>query len=285
MKSEQESMINESLNELLPNAKVSRWQTPEERELGAKRAELATLQQELAQRELDLTTLEIELRALEVRYLRMVGSRMAILDELEAKIAELKSALDPQNTAAREKAKSARKQAEESAQRAAVPGTELLTTEFKPSEDLKKLYREVAKKIHPDLAEDENERLRREQFMKQANIAFENGDTQRLRQILQEWGSSPESVKGEGIAAELIRIIRKIAQVEERLRVIESQVAALKHSDLFQLKERVEESKRVGADLLGRMAHDLDRRIAAAQIELEAIQGTDKQCAIQKEMA
>ena len=274
MKSEQERVLNGSLNGLLPIATKSGWQTPEEMELSAKKAELEKLQQELAQRELDLTTLEIDLRAFESRYLRMVGSRMAILDDVEAKIAELKATQDPQNAAAREKAKAARKQAEESAQRSTVPGTESITTEFKPSDVLKKLYRDVAKKIHPDLAEDENERLRREHLMKQANLAFENADTQRLRHILQEWESSPEAVKGEGIAHELVRAIRKIAQVKDRLRAIELRVAALKQSDLFQLKERVEESKRLGADLLERMTQDLDQRIAAARIELATIDGT-----------
>jgi hypothetical protein len=277
MKSDQQCRVDESLDRLLSNVTANSWQTPEERELGAKKVELEKLQQEFAQRELDLATLQINLRAFETHYLRMVGSRMAILDGLEAKIAEIKSVQDPQNAAAREKAKAARRQADESAQRATVPGTDSTTIEFKPSEDLKKLYREVAKKIHPDLAGDENERFRREQLMTEANLAFENGDTQRLRQILQKWESSPESVKGEGIAAELIRIIRKISQVRERLSAIESQVAALKHSDLFQLKERVEESKKVGVELLGRMAQNLDTRITAAQIELDDISGTHKQ--------
>jgi hypothetical protein len=277
MKSERQYTVDKSLNGLPTNAPANGWQTPEEREWGAKKAELVKLQQELAQRELELTTLEIDLRTFEAHYLRMVGSRLATLDELEAKIAELKATQDPQNTAAQEKAKAARKQADESAQCATVPGTGLATVEFKPSEDLKKLYREVAKKIHPDLAEDENERLRRERLMAEANIAFENGDAQKLRQILQEWESSPESVKGEGIAAELIRIIRKIAQVKERLRAIESRVSALKHSDLFQLKERVEESKKVGVDLLECMAQDLDSRITATHMELDAIGRTHKQ--------
>lgn len=277
MKSDQQCRTDKSLNGLLTNAVPNRWIAPEERELGAKKAELEKLQQELAQRELDLTTLEIDLRAFETHYLRMVGSRLSMLDEVEAKIAESKAAQDPQNTDAREKARAARKQADESAQRSTVPGTDSVAAEFKPSEDLKKLYREVAKKIHPDLAGDENERLRREQLMKQANIAFENGDTQRLRQILQEWESSPESVKGEGVAAELIRVIRKIAQAKERLRTIDTLIDALKNSDLFQLKRRVEESKMRGIDLLGCMVQDLDRRIAAAQIELGAIGGTHKQ--------
>lgn len=251
--------------------KSQKNQTPEERELNAKQAEFAKLQQELAQRELDLTTLEIDLRAFEMRYLRIVGSRYAVLDEIEAKIAQFNALSNPENAAAREKAEAARKQADESAQRTTVPSTDSAKNEFKPSEDLKTLYREVAKQIHPDLSEDEAERIPREVLMTEANLAFENGDTERLRQILHEWESSPESFKGEGTAAELIRVIRKIAQVRERLHAIDGQIAVLNNSDQFQLKKRVEESEMGGIDLLGRMAQDIDKRIAAAQIELDAV--------------
>ncbi len=251
--------------------KSSIKQTPEEQELAVKQAELAKLQQELAQRELDLATLEIELRNFEIRYIRQVGSRFGTLDELEAKIAEHKAALNPENIAVQNKARAARKQADESDQRTQAANSTPQKAEFKPSEDFKKLYREVAKQIHPDLSGNEEERLRRERLMTEANIAFENGDTQRLRQILQEWESSPESVKGEGIAADLVRIIRKIAQAQERLRTIDAQITALTNSDLFQLKKRVGESEMGGIDLLGRMAQDIDKRITAAQIELDAV--------------
>ena len=47
---------------------------------------------------------------------------------------------------------------------------------FKPSQNLKQLYRDVAKLIHPDLATDEKERLRRQELMAQVNQAYENGD-------------------------------------------------------------------------------------------------------------
>jgi hypothetical protein len=271
MKSDQQNRVDESFNGLLTGSTMKRRQTPEERELAIKQAELEKLQQELAQRELDLTTLEIELRTFEIRYLRIVGSRYAALDEIEAKIAEFKASRNPENAAAREKAKAARMQADESAQRSQAADTSSEKTEFKPSEDLKKLYREVAKQIHPDLSEDEEERLRRERLMTEANLAFECGDSHRLHQILQEWECSPESVKGEGTAAELVRVIRKIAQAQERLRTIDAQIAELTNSDLFQLKKRVEESEMGGIDILGRMVQDIDKRIAAAQIELDAV--------------
>jgi hypothetical protein len=255
--------------EIMP--KPSKKQTPEQQELGVKQAELAKLQQELAQRELDLATLEVEMRAFEIRYLRTVGPRYAALDEIEAKIAEHKAALNPNNIPAQNSANAARKQADESAQRAQAANSISKKAEFKPSEELKKLYRAIAKQIHPDLSENEKERLQRERLMSDANIAFENGDAEQLRQILHEWESSPESVKGDSTAAELIRVIRKIAQARERVDAIDARISTLNKSELFQLKRRVEESAMGGIDLLERMAQDIDKRITAAQIELSAV--------------
>jgi len=51
---------------------------------------------------------------------------------------------------------------------------------FTPSENLKKLYREVAKRVHPDLATEESERQRRHELMAEANRAYAEGDEARL---------------------------------------------------------------------------------------------------------
>jgi len=250
---------------------VSRRQTPEERELEAKQAELAALQGELAQRELDLATLQAELRAFESRYLRTVGVKYAEFDELTARIAEAAARTDPNDTAAREEARKARTQAEETARQTRA-ATELeQKPKFKPSEELKKLYRDIAKQIHPDLADDDADRERRHKSMAEANVAFEAGDTQRLEQILREWESSPDSVKGEGTAAELVRVIRKIAQARERLQVIEAKIADLQKSELWELKNKADEAETAGRDLLAQIATGIEGRIAAARIELDAI--------------
>ena len=212
-----------------------------------------------------MATLQAELRTFERRYLRIVGVRYAELDEIEAKIAEALARLNPKDSKAQEQATQTRTQAQESAQATSnVKDTEQ-PYKFKPSEGLKKLYREVAKRIHPDLATDEEERIRRQQLMAEANQAYEEGDEERLEAILREWESSPESVKGEGHGVELVRVIRKIAQVEERLRTIEVEIAQLKESDLYQLKTKVEKAEKVGQDLLAEMAKQLDQQIADAR--------------------
>ena len=248
-----------------------RAQTPEEKELVRKLAELTVLQGDLAQRELDLATLQAELHAFERMYLCIVGIRYAELDEIEAQTAEAFAKAAPKNSEEQNRASQARSQANESAQASRIAQEPGRRGKFTPSDTLKKSYREVAKCIHPDLATDENDRARRQHFMAQANQAYEDGNDTRLREILREWESSPETVKGDGIGAELIRVIRTIAQIESRLQAIESIIAQLRSSDLFRLKTEVEKAEADGTDFLEEMASKLDQQIADAKSLLAEI--------------
>jgi hypothetical protein len=247
--------------------------TPEETELAHKKLELAAIENELAERELDLSTLEAELRAFERRYLRTVGVKYAELDDLEAQIAEAMARLNPQDRRAREQASQARTQARESAQAAGTAKESKKPNEFMPSEDLKKLYRGIAKRVHPDLANDEEERARRTRFMAEVNHAYQDGDAARLQAILAEWEGSPEAVKGEGVGADLVRTIRKIAQVRGRLNEIKAKIAQLHESDLRKLMMKVREAEQEGRDLLAEMVAKLGTQIAEARKRLAELDG------------
>ena len=196
--------------------------TPEEEEVERKRAELSVLETELSQRELDLATLHAELHAFERKYQQVIGIRYTELDRIEAQITEYMTYLES-------------------------------SQDFKPSNSLKKLYRELAKQIHPDLATDETDRARRQELMAAANQAYEDADENRLREILHQWESSPESVKGEGIGAELIRLLRQISQSRERLKSIEKEVEAVEQTELHQLKSQVVAAEQAGKDLFSEM--------------------------------
>lgn len=236
--------------------------SPEERETAKKRAELAPLEAMLAQRELDLATLQTELQQFELRYLRTVGARYAELDELEAQIAESEARSSPNDTDAQARAAQARAQANESADTAnAVEGIKQ-QEKFKPSDSLKKLFREPARLLHPDLALNEEEKARRHELMARANKAYAEGDEELLASMLDEWQNSPDAIKGDTIGAELIRLIRSIAQAEERLTVIEKEIVALQDSDLYRLKSKVELAELKGRDLLEEMAAQIDIQIA-----------------------
>jgi DnaJ-class molecular chaperone len=135
---------------------------------------------------------------------------------------------------------------------------------------LKKLFKEVARRIHPDYATDEADRHKREQLMKEANAAYEKGDAAALRRILEEYESSPESVRGEGVAADLVRVIRQIKQVRSTLSQIELEIASLIDSDIGKLRARVEAARAEGRELLTEMAEDVRKRIDVAHRRFEA---------------
>jgi len=242
-------------------------QTPEERELARKQDELALLAEKLGQAELEIATIKADLKAFEARCVRFVGAKYAELDEIEAEMAEIQARLHPGDDQMREEAEEARDHARESAL-AAEAARESARDDFCPLEDLKKLYREAAKAMHPDLAPDQGMRLAREALMIEVNLAYERQDMEGLRSILRRWENSPESVEGEGTWADLIRIIRRIALVEERLASIDAETAELRASDFWLMKEKVRIAEREGRDMLAEMAALVEGQIIGARKRL-----------------
>ncbi len=241
---------------------TTRRLSPEEEELAKKRDELALLQVQLAERELYLADRRAELTAFEGRYLRQVGVLYAELDDWSARRAEL-VAEESRTDEARSAATQARAQAAES--RAASDSEAAESKEFVPSPELKGLYREVAKQVHPDLATDDADRRQRERLMAEANRAYENGDAETLRRILQEYESSPDSVRGTGVVADLVRILRQLKQVRNRLAQIEEEIARLGESDIAILQAKAADAGRKGRDLLAEMAANVQGRINSAR--------------------
>lgn len=217
-------------------------ETPEERELQKKLYELEILEAKLTQKELDLATFQAQLHAFEREYLQVIGSRYTELDRIEAQIAEYANYLESEKN-------------------------------FQPSDSLKKLYREIAKKIHPDLATDPKERSRRQKLMAEVNHAYEIGDVAKLKAILVEWQASAESVGEQraAVSVELIRAIGKIARVQERLKAIEEQIESLAQTELNQLKMQISSAKQAGRNLFAEMAGELDRQIFIAQQQLTVL--------------
>lgn len=240
--------------------------SPEEEELAKKKDELALLQVELADRELHLANLRVQLAAFEGSYLRCVGVLYAELDEWSAKLAEL-VAEENGTEQAHDVANQARVRATES--RAASQCEAAEAKDFVISPELKSLYREVAKRIHPDLATGDAIRKHRERLMTDVNRAYENGDAEELRRILQEYEDSPDSVCGTGVAADLVRVLRQLKQVENRLAQIEEEIVALEGSDIANLRAKSEAASSHGRDLLFEMAANVQDRINAVKGQCE----------------
>lgn len=245
--------------------------SPEEEELQRKREDLERLQADLAEAELELATLRSGLVSFERRYLQVVGCCYAQLDQLEAQIAAAATRRNPQDSSARQKADAAQARARESAEAVGDVGPETTARRFEPTEELKTLYRQAAKELHPDLTTDEKERARRQQAMAELNRAYEECDVERIKQILDRWRSSPKQVRGDDTAAQLVRTIREIAQARKRLAAIKTEIEELLQGELASLKKQVEEAAARGQDLLAEIAGRLDAQIGQARVRLKEV--------------
>jgi hypothetical protein len=243
---------------------------PEEQELARKRDEQTYLEAELAERELRATNLRAELGAFERQYLHAVGMRYAELDECKAQLAERLAAEQPDNQRAQNTARDARSKADDTKLGAGEKSEQEPRT-FKASPEMKKIFRDVAKRIHPDLTSDRDDRSTRQRLMAEANQAYERGDETALSKILDAYESSPEAFHGEGPGAELVRVIRRISQVRGRLAELEAESQALLRSDLYQLRQRVDEASQHGYDVLKEMTAKVDEQISEAKRRLSKL--------------
>lgn len=247
---------------------IVRHQTPEEAELLRKREELAAVRAELAELELELADQRAQLKSFEGRYLRQVGVLYAELDEWEARIAELEASLGATVDAQR-RAGEARQRADETHE--ATHGEASQAQDFQPSGALKSLFREVAKCIHPDFAKDADDQQRRTRLMAEANLAYSCGDDEALRRILDDYQVSSESIQGEGIGSELIRIIRQLHQARKNIATIERELSDLKASEIAHLKRDTEVAHEEERDLLAELAATVNIQIVSKKAKYEAM--------------
>jgi len=244
--------------------------SPEEEELNAKRASLSALSDLLAEKELELQELKSSVDSFQHLYINQVGYKYVELDLLSAQIAEARSIWDPKDKQAKFEAEHARKKAEETT--AEFEGFVLIKDIKKEksyvSDEMKKLYRKIASIIHPDKATDEKSRNLRTKLMSELNQAYTQEDLERMNEILLEWESSPDTVTGEGTAADLVRVIRATAQVRRRIGEVEKQITSIKNSEICRLMIEVQKAEMEGRKLLDEMSAAVQCRIEEAKQQL-----------------
>lgn len=258
----------------------NRLKTPEEIELEHKYQQLVQIKAELQLREQDYRALKSEIRMFEQVYEDILGVRIQTLEDLEWQLKGLLGETIVESSTEPLKQSPSYTHFQHT--------TDLLDDDEVLQQDtdnlsIKSLYRGVAKAVHPDLAADEVERLRRQELMALANEAYQTGNRQVLIDLLSEWEQAPVSYGSEvEIALELVRVIRQLAAIQQNIHAIIRQTEELKQTDIYHFKLRVRDALADGVDLLAEMAAavDLDiarirRRLSAARDEAGEPSGED----------
>ena len=230
-------------------------------DLDTLRARVNELEATLTARDNEVTQLKADLDAFRIRYRQDVGLLHEQLDEIEAAIDAAEHGVDAEQP----------KPHREGDPPPAAPPPPVESAPKFTSDGVRKLFRDVAKAIHPDLADDDHARDRRHTLMIEANHAYALGDEERLRSILEAWKNSPEAVSGRDAEAMRLRLVRRITQIEEQLEACASELADLKASSLWHLKAMVDEAAAGGKDLVADMVRRLQRDILVARNRLDAM--------------
>lgn len=196
-------------------------------------------EQALIEFEIAVETFRVEVENFSRLHHQRLGPMYTRLDELDAQIAEARAAMtgDPEDL---------RKAQEARAVVMPMPGVDELFHDWmdseglspeasamlteqpvrppkrvRPTEEARKLYRELARKAHPDLAQDEEERARRDEFITRVNAAYGRGDEGLLKELAQEWAAGPVAPEAElGEADELYARLNWLTQRKELLTVL-----------------------------------------------------------------
>ena len=240
---------------------------PEEIELNKKRRVLERLKDRLADREEEMTDLRAELEQFEAQYKMEVARFYAELDEIEAQIAEEEVKLVPDDEEIKKRAEELRRRAEESAAEADEDGAHC-SQKWRPTAEAKKAYHNLARIIHPDLALDAGEKEKRHELMAKLNEAYSAGDQNRLNKLVEDFRDSPDLVRGDSTADELVRAIRQIWQIKNRLKELKEEKLKAELSELYTLREKVRAEMLEGRNLLKQMAERTKTHIKKSERRL-----------------
>ncbi|MEU8679815.1 J domain-containing protein [Streptomyces sp. NPDC048611] len=98
----------------------------------------------------------------------------------------------------------------------------------RPSEEARKVYRDLVRKAHPDLARDDAERARRDAFIARVNTAYAQGDAAALRELAREWEAGPAPV--EERLSESEELYARLEWLAERKELLAAAAAELEES-------------------------------------------------------
>jgi len=214
-----------------------RIESDEEKELSGKSAELARLKNELAEHETRLRHLTQKLDSFKEEYDKRIGSRVEILRQLEEQI----------------------------------KSHAILTNSSSTDSEIRRLYRSLAKSIHPDLGGSQEEIEARKSLMIEANRALKEGDFEALK-TMHEYINANSTPNGNSLLCTRLEIIRlQISKFRKRIAQISLELARATQTDLYKSMSYHTSCMDSGRDHLAEVAEQLDIEIEDARMRLSRL--------------
>jgi hypothetical protein len=220
-------------------------------------AALDRMRDRLAEIEAEYAMLEAELAVFQADYTREVVTVLAQVHDVEARIL----ALTGDATGAREAQARARRTT-------SVPSAVAQPPDPVPPASLKRLFRDAAKRMHPDLAAGDEARGHAEAFMKRLNDAYRAGDAEAISDLVRQWESSPFAAGPEGAARDPRR---SAAGLQAAVARAQRRLDELRDSELARMMERSMAAAAAGEDHVATLRNHAELALADARARLAAL--------------
>jgi dihydropteroate synthase len=136
--------------------------------------------------------------------------------------------------------------------------------------ELKQLFRTLAKRFHPDLVTDPEEKRRREKVMAQVNDAYAAQNLATMKKLAQK-PDRPEVPADKTREQIMVDLKAEIVRLDRVILALDRQLQDLINSHTVRLMLEVSIAERNGRNLLAEMAADIQADIARLEVELASL--------------
>jgi hypothetical protein len=239
-----------------------------------------------------LETLRVEMDNFALVHHQRLGPMYTRLDELDALIAEAVAARsgEPEDIRRAYEARSkvepmpdldelfaARDAAAAAAEGGGADGSELpppavndRPRRVRPSKEAQRLYRELARRAHPDLARDAEDQERRSAFITRVNAAYADGDLVALEGLAAEWHADPVTAPGSGTPDRIAWLRARLEWLAARIEGLAQERDELAQSPIGQLVQLSPENP---DEVLEQLAEQLLTEVEQKQRQLDGLVG------------
>ncbi len=152
-----------------------------------------------------------------------------------------------------------------------MPEPPAATLDADEAAELKQLYRQLARRFHPDMGVGADDRAYRTQMMMAINAAYAAGDLERLKELALE----PDVTDLGAITddEEMVAfLLRELARLQRRLNEINDELVLVQEKKHYRLMMQAQRAEAKGQDWLAVMKAQLQEEVARKLVERDVLQ-------------